>query len=57
MNTIKEALTFDDVLFTKVFKRLPSNTDIFLKLTKDKFKSSFFDLCDGYSYSPKWLLL
>ena len=35
MNTIKEALTFDDVLLLPKYSNvLPSNTDIFLKLTK-----------------------
>ena len=37
METIKEALTFDDVLMLpKIFKILPSKTDISLKLTKKK---------------------
>ena len=35
MDTIKEALTFDDVLLLPRYSSvLPSNTDIFLKLTK-----------------------
>ena len=44
MDTIKEALTFDDVLLLPKYSNvLPSNTDIFLNLTKKiSLKVPFF---------------
>ena len=55
MDTIKEALTFDDVLLLPKYSNvLPSNTNIFLKLTKKiSLKSSFFNICNGYSNRVK----
>ena len=51
MDTIKEALTFDDVLLLPKYSNvLPAKTNIFLQLTKKIFlKSSFFIICNGYS--------
>ena len=55
MDTIKESLTFDDVLLLPQYSDvLPSETDISLNLTrKITFKSSFFILCNGYSNRVK----
>ena len=51
MDTIKEALTFDDVLLLPRYSSvLPSKTNIDLNLTKKFTKSTFFKLSYGYCY-------
>ena len=60
MDTIKEALTFDDVLLLQSIQMFyPRSTNIFLQLTKKNFfKSSFFtSAMDTVTESQKWLLL
>ena len=51
MDTIKEALTFDDVLLLPRYSSvLPSKTNIFLQLTKKINLKVPFNISHGHSY-------
>ena len=53
METIKEALTFDDVLLLPKYSNvLPSDTNIYSNYKNITLKS-FFNFCDGYCYRVK----
>ena len=57
MGTIKEALTFDDVLMIPRYSSiLPSNTDLSLKLTNNIILKVPFLSCNGHSnWKAIWL--